>query len=73
MLFEVPPSPFVRLYAFLAQIRPFQDEELEKLFAYLRFLLKKLPRINSGERLELGELATLKRTFLNKPTDIKVI
>lgn len=35
---------FTRLYSFLTQIMPFSDVELEKLFTYGRFLLKKLPR-----------------------------
>jgi type I restriction enzyme R subunit len=32
---------------------------LEKLFAYLRFLLKKLPRLSQGERFELGDEVAL--------------
>ena len=35
---------FRNLYGFLAQIIPYQDSDLEKLYIYLRFLLKKLPR-----------------------------
>ena len=31
------------LYAFLAQIMPFWDVDLEKLYSYIRFLLTKLP------------------------------
>jgi type I restriction enzyme R subunit len=37
-------SSFLRLYAFLSQIVPFQDPELEKLYAYGRLLLNKLPK-----------------------------
>ena len=44
---------FVRLYAFLAQIMPFQDIELEKFYAYSRLLLKKLPRPDRGEDINL--------------------
>jgi type I restriction enzyme R subunit len=57
--FRSAATAFVRLYAFLAQIMPFQDEDLEKLFAYLRFLLKKLPRLSQGERFELGDEVAL--------------
>ncbi|TET44556.1 type I restriction endonuclease subunit R [candidate division TA06 bacterium] len=32
------------LYAFLAQVIPFQDSDLEKLYSYIRFLLTKLPK-----------------------------
>lgn len=34
---------FVRTYAFLSQIVPFRDAQLEKLYAYARMLLRKLP------------------------------
>ncbi len=37
-------SAYTRLYAFLAQIIPFADSSLEKLYAYGRWLLTKLPR-----------------------------
>ena len=37
-------ASFLRLYAFLSQIVPFQDQELEKLYAYGRLLLNKLPK-----------------------------
>ena len=32
------------LYAFLSQVIPFQDSDLEKLYSYIRFLLTKLPK-----------------------------
>ncbi len=35
---------FIRLYSFLSQIMPFYDVELEKLYIYVRFLNKKLPK-----------------------------
>ena len=35
---------FRSLYAFLSQIIPFQDSDLEKLYTYIRFLLTKLPQ-----------------------------
>ena len=50
---------FVRLYAFLAQIMPFQDIELEKFYAYSRLLLKKLPGPDRGERYHLRDKISL--------------
>ena len=47
---------FVRLYAFLAQIMPFQDVELEKFYAYSRLLLKKLP----GPMVAKGSILAMK-------------
>ena len=37
-------TSYIRLYSFLSQIIPFQDAELEKLYAYGRLLLNKLPK-----------------------------
>jgi len=37
-------TAFVRVYAFLAQIVPFADAELEQLYTYSRFLALRLPR-----------------------------
>jgi len=49
---------FTRLYAFLSQIMPFYDLDLEKLYVYVRFLLKKLPKevtdpFHLGDEVEL--------------------
>ena len=35
---------FLNLYAFLSQIIPYQDSDLEKAYTYLRYLAAKLPR-----------------------------
>jgi type I restriction enzyme R subunit len=42
-------TDYVRLYAFLSQILPFTDPDLEKLYVFGRLLLRKLPA--SRERL----------------------
>ncbi len=57
---------FVRLYSFLAQILPFQDIDLEKFYAYSRFLLKKLPGQNWGPRYDLGDDVALEYYRLQK-------
>ncbi len=57
---------FVRLYAFLAQIMPFADVELEKLYAYNRLLLTKLPKQSQGERLKLEDEVALEYYRLQK-------
>ena len=54
---------YKNLYAFLAQIVPFQDPNLEKLYAFGRMLLRKLPRPETGGPLDLDDdviLASLK-------------
>jgi len=63
---------FVRLYAFLAQIMPFQDIELEKFYTYSRLLLKKLPGSDPGERYRLGDEVALEYYRLQKIADGKI-
>jgi type I restriction enzyme R subunit len=63
---------FVRLYAFLAQIMPFQDIELEKFYAYSRLLLKKLPGPDGGERYHLGDEVALEYYRLQKIADGRI-
>ena len=49
---------YVGLYAFLSQIMPFSDPDLEKLFTYARFLQLKLPQDPRKDPLDLhGEVA----------------
>lgn len=43
------------LYAFLSQIIPYQDTELEKLYTFLRYLLPKLPKRESGPRYSFDD------------------
>jgi type I restriction enzyme, R subunit len=57
---------FVRTYAFLAQVMPFGDIELEKFYAYTRHLLKKLPKRNQGERYQFQDEVALEYYRLQK-------
>lgn len=57
---------FTRLYAFLSQIMPFADVELEKFYTYGRFLLNKLPRKHQSERFQLGDEVSLEYYRLQK-------
>jgi len=54
------------LYAFLSQIIPFTDSDLEKLYSYIRFLLRKLPRRAEGPRYNFDEDVALKYYRLQK-------
>ncbi len=63
---------FVRLYAFLAQIMPFQDVDLEKFYAYGRLLLKKLPGPNRGPRYNLGDEVAIQYYRLQKVAEGKI-
>jgi len=55
-----------RLYAFLAQIIPYQDTSLEKLYVFARFLLKKLPRRDDSGMFNLEEEVALQYYRLQK-------
>lgn len=60
---------FSRTYSFLTQIMPFSDVDLEKLFTYGRFLLKKLPRTGQNDRFKLGDEVSLEYYRLQKIAD----
>ncbi|MED3575868.1 type I restriction endonuclease subunit R [Cytobacillus praedii] len=45
--FKGASSKFIRTYSFILQIGPFADVDLHKLYVYLNYLLKKLPKIGS--------------------------
>ena len=57
---------FRNLYSFMAQIIPFQDSDLEKLYSYIRFLLNKLPRGDRGPVYSFDDDVTLKFYRLQK-------
>lgn len=50
---------FTRTYSFLTQIMPFSDIDLEKLFTYTRYLIKKLPRTSENDKFKLGDEVSL--------------
>lgn len=57
---------FRNLYAFLAQVIPYKDSDLEKLYTYARFLLLKLPRRSSGPGYEIEDEVALRFCRLQK-------
>lgn len=57
---------FRSLYAFLSQVIPYQDSDLEKLYTYLRFLLSKLPRRADGPGYQLEDQVSLQYYRLQK-------
>lgn len=54
------------LYAFMSQVIPFQDSDLEKLYSYIRFLLNKLPRGDRGPVYRFDDEVALKYYRLQK-------
>lgn len=57
---------FRNLYAFMAQVIPFQDSDLEKLYSYIRLLLTKLPKGNRGPVYNFDDDIALKYYRLQK-------
>lgn len=57
---------FRNLYGFLAQIIPYQDSDLEKLYIYLRFLLTKLPRRKADDFISVEDEVNLSYYRLQK-------
>jgi len=48
-------SAFRNLYAFLSQVIPYQDSDLEKLYVFLRHLSAKLPHRQSGPSYDFDD------------------
>jgi type I restriction enzyme R subunit len=57
---------FRNLYAFLSQVIPYQDSDLEQLYTYLRYLLTKLPRREDEGTVHLDEEVELQYYRLQK-------
>ena len=64
---------FRNLYAFLSQVIPYQDSDLEKLYTYIRFLLSKLPRRALGPQYHFDDEVALKYYRLQKISDGSII
>ena len=59
-------NAFRNLYAFLSQVIPYQDSDLERLYTYLRFLSPKLPKRTSGQRYSFDDEIRLEYYRLQK-------
>lgn len=57
---------FRNLYAFLSQIIPYQDSDLERLYTYLRHLTAKLPKRSSGPAYHFDDEVRLEYYRLQK-------
>ncbi|MGA9752317.1 MAG: DEAD/DEAH box helicase family protein [Acidobacteriota bacterium] len=57
---------FRNLYAFLSQIIPYQDTDLEKMYTFFRYLAPKLPRRRSGPHYTFDDQVRLEYYRLQK-------
>src|SRR5690606_38456013 len=60
---------WTNLYAFLSQIMPFTDSELEKFYAYTKLLQTRLPKRELSESLHLDDEVALEYYRLRKIKD----
>ncbi len=67
--FKKQLEQWLRLYAFLSQIMPFSDVQLEKLYAFGKYLSLALPRRQAEERLQLNDEVALDYYRLQKIAD----
>jgi len=63
---------FRNLYGFLSQVIPYQDSDLEQLYTYLRFLLTKLPKRESGPGQHLEDEVELQYYRLQKISEGRI-
>lgn len=62
-------TAYRNLYAFLSQIIPYQDSELEKFYAFVRSLLLKLPPPGDGNAFVLDDEVALRYFRLQQMSD----
>ncbi len=62
-------TAYRNLYAFLSQIIPYQDSELEKFYAFVRNLIAKLPPPGDGQAFALDDEVALRFFRLQQMTD----
>lgn len=65
-LFKGQLVSFRNLFLFVSQIIPYQDSDHEKLYAYGRFLLNKLPYANDSDKVQVDDDVELKYYRLQK-------
>ena len=62
-------TAYRNLYAFLSQIVPYQDSDLEKLYTFVRNLIAKLPPADDGKRFALDDEVSLRFFRMQQITD----
>jgi type I restriction enzyme R subunit len=67
--FRAQLTAFRNLYAFLSQIIPYQDSELEKFYTFARNLISKLPPPGDGRAFTLDDEVALRFYRLQQMTD----
>jgi type I restriction enzyme R subunit len=66
-------TAYRNLYAFLSQVIPYQDSELEKLYAFVRNLIAKLPLPDDGGAFVLDDEVALRYYRLQQMTEGSIL
>lgn len=66
-------TAYRNLYAFLSQVIPYQDSELEKLYAFVRNLIAKLPAPDDGRSFALDDEVALRYYRLQQMTEGSIL
>jgi type I restriction enzyme R subunit len=70
--FKTTAFEYLRKYAFISQIVTFKDPQLEKLFIFLKFLIKKLPRRENPLPYEVLEAIDMESYKVQKKGEVNV-
>lgn len=70
--FKTTVFDYLKKYAFISQIVTFEDPQLEKLFIFLKYLIKKLPRRENPLPYEVLEAIDMSTYKIAKTAEISV-
>lgn len=71
--FRMKCQDYVRKYAFIAQIAPFEDTKLEKLHTFVKLLLRKLPRVREPLPFEVLDDVDMESYKLVKTAEMGIV
>lgn len=71
--FKTKSQDYIRKYAFVSQIVPFSDVKLEKLYIFLKFLVRKLPVLVDPLPYEILDAVNMDSYKIQKKSEQKII
>lgn len=71
--FKSKAQDYIRKYAFISQIVPFNDTKLEKLYIFLKFLVRKLPVRTDPLPYEILEAVDMDSYKIQKKIEQKIV
>lgn len=70
--FKTTISEYLKKYSFISQIATFEDPQLEKLYIFLKFLIKKLPKRESPLPVEVLQAVDMETYRIDKKVETNV-